>query len=90
MISFKDALPGSYEVTFLPLLLTYVFFALGLSLSIYVALVGPVCYFTMCLLLITPEIAGGIATKVLVAKVFFVVVVLSPAVGIALWKMNAL
>jgi len=88
MISFQDSLPSSYEVTFLPLLIAYAFFGVGLSLSVYIAIVGPVCYFTMCLFFISIDLLDGISLKVLVAKILFVIIVLSPALAVTLWRIN--
>ena len=88
MSSFKDSLPASCEVTFLPLLIAYVFFGMGMSLSLYIAMVGPILYCLMCLFFITADLLDGIAIKLLVRKILFIVATVSPAVIITLWRSN--
>jgi hypothetical protein len=85
MISFKDSLPASYEVTFLPLVIAYVFFGLGMLISIYIAVIGPIIYGVMCLFFITADLLDGIDIKLLAAKVSFVLASLSPAALVTVW-----
>lgn len=86
MISFKDCLPASYEVTFIPLVLAYVFFGLGLSLSIYVAIVGPLFYGLMCLFFLTADLCDGLSFKLLSAKMAFLFLCLSPVALTIAWR----
>jgi hypothetical protein len=86
MISFKDCLPASYEVTFIPLLLAYVFFGLGLFLSVYVAIVGPVLYGLMCLFFLTADLLDGLSIRLMSVKVTFILVSLSPATLAVAWR----
>lgn len=86
MISFEDSLPASYEVTFLPLAITYVWFGLGMMQSVYVAVVGPMVYILMCLFFLLADVIGGITLKLFAAKVFFVAVSLSPAALIVAFR----
>ncbi len=79
MIRLKDVIPASYEVTFLPLVLAYVWFGLGLSLSVYVALLGPILYGLVCVLFIAGDLGRGTPMTTLLAKIAFVLVCLSPA-----------
>lgn len=86
MITFKDSLPASYEVTFIPLLLAYVFFGLGLSLSFYVAVAGPILYGLMCLFFLTADLLDGLSIQQLASKIVFIVLCLSPVAVTLAWR----
>jgi polyferredoxin len=85
MISFRDFLPASYEVTFIPLVLAYVFFGLGTVVSLYVAAAGPSLYGLMCLFFLTAELVDGLSLKLLILKLGFIVASLLPATLVLIW-----
>lgn len=87
MIPLKDALPASFEVTFVPLILAYVFFGLGVFLSIYIALIGPVSYGLMCIFFLAADMLDGISLKRVAAKVLFILVCLTPAMLVVAWEL---
>ena len=89
MVSLKDSLPASFEVSLIPLLLAYVFFGLGLFLSIYIALIGPVLYGLMCVFFLATDILDGISLKLAAAKVMYILACLSPAILVVAWKFLA-
>lgn len=86
MTSLKDCLPASYEVTFIPLLLAYVFFGMGLFLSVYVAIVGPVLYGVMCLFFLTADLLDGLSMRLILVKLTFILACLSPATLAVAWR----
>ncbi len=86
MNSFKDCLPASYEVTFIPLVLAYVFFGLGLLLSMYIAIVGPLLYGLMCLFFLIADLLDGLSLRQLSAKVAFLFLCLSPVALTIAWR----
>jgi hypothetical protein len=88
VISLKDSLPASFEVSLIPLLLAYVFFGLGLFLSIYIALIGPVFYGLMCVFFLATDMLDGISLKLLAAKVLFILACLTPAMLVVAWNLR--
>jgi hypothetical protein len=86
MITFEDCLPASYEVTFIPLVLAYVFFGLGLLLSFYIAIIGPLLYGVMCLFFLTADLLDGLSFRQLSAKVAFLFLCLSPVALTIAWR----
>jgi hypothetical protein len=86
MSAFKDWLPASYEVTFIPLVLAYVFFGLNLSISMYVAILGPLLYGFMGLFFLTADLLDGLSFRLLSAKAAFLFLCLSPVALTIAWR----
>lgn len=86
MISFEDCLPTSFEVTIIPLGISYLLFVLGLPLSIYIAMVGPLLYGLLFLFFLYGNLLHGISLRLLFAKLAFLFLCLSPAALTIAWK----
>lgn len=86
MISFKDCLPTTFEVTIIPLVIAYLFFVTSLPLSIYIAMLGPLLYGLMFLFFLSGELLDGISLRLLFAKLAFLFLCLSPAALTIAWK----
>jgi len=70
-MKFEEILPTSFEVTFIPLVLAYVWFGLGMAINTYVAMIGPLLYLLLCVFFIAPETLNGFKERVFLLKLLF-------------------
>lgn len=77
-MTFKNLWHASFEVTFIPLVMTYVLFVLCLQIHVYLAFIPLALYVLMCLFFILADILDKQSHVHTIGKLLFCLVCVSP------------
>jgi hypothetical protein len=84
-MAFKDLLPTSFEVTFIPLVQAYVWFFIAFPFHIGIAAIGPALYLGLCAFFIAADALDRMPLRLLICKVLFCLSCVAPMLLLIGW-----